>query len=498
MASQPTRPWFRLSSMVRPAPAPTPAPAPAPAPTPAPAPAPAPTPAPAPVVRPTLRPLAPPPPAEPTPPPPAARAPTPPAPAAPTPTPRPPAVRAPTPPAPTASTPTPRPPAVAPPPVAAAPAPPPPLAVTSTTASVPSSPARGVSSAPSAASPPATAIAITSASSVPSSPGKVAPSSTSGVPSPRSRVTTSVSDYPATSRAVPPPQTSPPKPAAATISVPRQTYSPPKPSTAREPSPSYIPPPRTLKPVNNTPPQSPTRPKPTAPPPSPLKLPPSQLRSSTADQTDQRIPLEAEQKTVLVQKTIDQKPTSWFSTGVSKQDHDSTRESQRPGNHAHHAKQEEKITKKKLSSDSEEAPGMRVITLAGDNKGAYMELTRSPNKHHEQRGEHSHYLFKKGHNGKSAQTIGSHESDKSYSSSSSGEEGKPKMKDKSHHKGIKAGSSSQLPLSSFTNSNVQGINSSIVYNSSCTHHDPGVHLALTRKPNEDGFDVKSHVNGRHS
>lgn len=202
---------------------------------------------------------------------------------------------------------------------------------------------------------------------------------------------------------------------------------------------------------------------------------------------------------MLVQKTIDQKPTSWFSTGVSKQDHDSTRESQRPGNHAHHAKQEEKITKKKLSSDSEEASGMRVITLAGDNKGAYMELMRSPNKHHEQRGEHSHYLFKKGHNGKSAQTVGSHESDKSYSSSSSsGEEGKPKMKDKSHHKGIKAGSSSQLPLSSFTNSNVQGINNSIVYNSSCTHHDPGVHLALTRKPNGDGFDVKSHVNGRHS
>ncbi|XP_024162333.1 swi5-dependent recombination DNA repair protein 1 homolog [Rosa chinensis] len=315
-----------------------------------------------------------------------------------------------------------------------------------------------------------------------------------------------MSDYPATSRAVPPPQTSPPKPSAATISVPRQTYSPPKPrsttislpSTAREPSPSYIPPTRTLKPVNNSPPQSPSRPKPTVPPPSPLKLPPSQLRSSTVDQTDQRIPLETEQKTVLVQKTIDQKPTSWFSTGVSKQDHDSTRESQRPGNHAHHAKKEEKITKKKLSSDSEEAPGMRVITLAGDNKGAYMELIQSPNKHHEQRGEHSHYLFKKGHNGKSAQTVGSHESDKSYSSSSSGEEGKPKMKDKSHHKGIKAGSSSLLPLSSFTNSNVQGINNSIVYNSSCTHHDPGVHLALTRKPNGDGFDVKNHVNGRHS
>nr|XP_011468907.1 PREDICTED: pollen-specific leucine-rich repeat extensin-like protein 1 [Fragaria vesca subsp. vesca] len=471
MASQPARPWFRLSSMVRPAAnAQTPTPAPAPAP--------------APLVRPTSRPLAPPPPAEPTPPPPAARAPTPPP--APVPTP--------TPPRPAAPTPTP------PRPVAVASAPLPPLAVTSTTASAPSSPARGIYSAPSAASPPATSIAITSSSSssVPPSPGnKVTPTSTSGMPSPRNRITTSLPNSPA-SRAVPPPQTSPPKPTAIANLVPPQTYSPPKPrsttissaSSVQEPSPNYNPSPRTTKPVNNTPPQSPNRLKPIAPPPSPLNLPPSQLRSSTADQTDQRIPLEAEQKTVLVQKTIDQKPNSWFSTGGSKQDHDFNHESQKPNNHGHHAKHEEKINRKKLSSDSEVALGIKVITLAGENKGAYMELIRSPNKHREQRGEHN--------NGKSVQTAGSHHSDKtSSSSSSSGNEDKPKMKDKSHRRGLKVGNSSQLPLSSFTNSNVQGINNSILYNSSCTHHDPGVHLALTRKPNGDGLNVKSHVNGHH-
>lgn len=283
--------------------------------------------------------------------------------------------------------------------------------------------------------------------------------------------------------------------------MPQQAYSPPKPrstiislaSTAREPNPNDKPSLRTIRPANHTPPESPNRLKPTAPPPSPLNLPASQLKSRTADQTDQRIPLEAEQKTVLVQKTIDQKSNSWFSTGGSKQD----RESGKPGIHAHIAKQEDKIIRKKFSSDSEEAPGMRVITLAGENKGAQMELIRSPNKHHEQRGEHSHYLYKKGNNGKVAQTIGNHESDKSYSSSS-GEEGKAKMKDKIHHRGNKAGQSSQLPLSSFTNSNVQGVNNSIMYNTSCTHHDPGVHIALARKPNGDGFDVKSHVNGRNS
>ena len=135
---------------------------------------------------------------------------------------------------------------------------------------------------------------------------------------------------------------------------------------------------------------------------------------------------------------------------------------------------------------------MRVITVAGENRGALMELIKSPKKHGS--GEHSHYIHNKG-NGKTL--MGNQSDQSSYSSSDSGgEEGKHKSKDKSHRAGKAAASK---PTSAFMNRNVQGINNSIVYNSSFAHHDPGVHLAFSRKPNGEGFEAKSHhANGRNS
>jgi len=47
------------------------------------------------------------------------------------------------------------------------------------------------------------------------------------------------------------------------------------------------------------------------------------------------------------------------------------------------------------------------------------------------------------------------------------------------------------------NSNVQSIHNSILYISSLTHHDPGVHLALSRKPYGE-FQVKDRVNGNQN
>ena len=133
---------------------------------------------------------------------------------------------------------------------------------------------------------------------------------------------------------------------------------------------------------------------------------------------------------------------------------------------------------------------MRIITIAGENKGAFMELIKSPSK--QESGEKSRYLYKKG-TGKLAKNGSETESNSSSSSSSSsGEEGNSKKDSSSKANKAKNGS---LPLSAFMNSNVQGINNSIMYNSSCAHHDPGVHLALTRKPNGGGFQVKERVSG---
>ena len=295
--------------------------------------------------------------------------------------------------------------------------------------------------------------------------------------------TTSVSNYPTEGVSAPSsslPTTaagssytvkSPPKAAvpssASTITTTTSTTTAPTTATARVPSPTQSP-----------------KPKTNAQPPSPLALPPSRLKAQT--ESEQRIPMEAEQKTVLVQKTID-KPKSWVGGNVDSQWEYS--EAYKPsighnGRQEVHkdleAKEKEKGSRKK-HSDSEEA-GMRVITIAGDNKGAFMELIKSPNKHEVV--ENSHFL----HVNKGNPTTRILGSDSEIYSGSD-KEGNPK-KDKSH----KGKVATTQPMQAFMNSNVQGINNSIVYQCSYNHHDPGVHLSLSRKPSGE-FHVKDHGNG---
>ncbi|KAM3698875.1 hypothetical protein ACJW31_06G219500 [Castanea mollissima] len=405
MANQPTpaRPWFRLASIARPA-----APNPIPTPAPAPAPAQAPEPRPPLVIRPTFRPLAPSQPTqpqEPTPPPPAT--------------------------APPASTVAPPASAVAPPPAAALPR--------SFAAPIPT-PAPAPAPAP---GPVVTARPIFATSSVPSSPvqrasAPAAPSFTVNqvpvVSQPQTRVSapsSSVQTSPVT-KAVPSSSSVRTSPIAK--EAPTQAFPNVKAATT-----SYDT--TTIKPAAQTPPQSP-KPKPTAPPPSPLNLPPTRLKAET--ETEQRIPLEAEQKTVLVQKTIE-KPKPWLG-GIADSQWEHS-EHYKPsyvhsGKHEGHKEVEikEKGSYRKLS-DSEEA-GTRVITIAGENKGAFMELIRSPKKH--DGSDKSNSLQVK----KGITTTGIQGSD-SESYSSSDKEGKPK-KDKSH-KGANT-----VPMSAFMNSNVQG------------------------------------------
>ncbi|MBA0821846.1 hypothetical protein Goarm_018681 [Gossypium armourianum] len=205
--------------------------------------------------------------------------------------------------------------------------------------------------------------------------------------------------------------------------------------------------------------QSPKTKLPTARPTSPLTLPLSQMKAQA--EREKKIPAEADEKTVLVQKMID-KPKGWLFGD--------TRKPSIPLNgHKEPFKEgetKEKGRGNKYSSDSEDA-GMRIITITGDNKGAFMKIFQSPHKN-EFQGQK-----------------------KANSSSGRGEAADGKMK-------AKRNLSKTMSTNAFINSNVQGINNSIVYNSSCTQHDPGVHLALNTKPTLGGFHVKEHTNGYNS
>ncbi|OMO64239.1 hypothetical protein CCACVL1_21910 [Corchorus capsularis] len=325
---------------------------------------------------------------------------------------------------------------------------------TGTTASLPSSPARTTGSVPS--SPVRTAVATTA--SLPSSPAKPAVVTTASLPTSPAKTT---------SFAIPPTQT----PAAAVTTATTRVRSPTASVT-------------TVKPAAQTPIQSPKTKPPTAPPPSPLLLPPSQLKAQA--EVEPKIPAEAEQKTVLVQTRLDKpKPEPRLLHAQKDYGHDALKhgktsskegETKEKGHHG-----------KKIFSDSEDS-GMRVITIAGENKGAVMELISSPQRNGFQGGGN----LREQRRANFART-GSDASDyHSYSSSSSSEEGRDrKSRDKSK-------TSKTMPMNAFMNSNVQGVNNSIVFNSSCTHHDPGVHLSLHRKPFGGGFHVKERTNGYSS
>lgn len=185
------------------------------------------------------------------------------------------------------------------------------------------------------------------------------------------------------------------------------------------------------------------------------------------------IPPEAEQKTILVQETIGSTPKVYVSGKRDlTRDNNKTKEN---GNHY-----------KKLS-DSEEF-GMRVITIAGENKGAIMELGH---KKHEFGGGNPLGLHMKGdpRGSRSGGKLGSDDSN------SSNDEGKIESKGKSDKT---PAAISSPPLKAFMNSNVQGVNNSMLFNCSCTHHDPGVHLSLSRKANAGGvhgIHIKDRTNG---
>ncbi|KAF3334428.1 vegetative cell wall protein gp1-like protein [Carex littledalei] len=95
----------------------------------------------------------------------------------------------------------------------------------------------------------------------------------------------------------------------------------------------------------------------------------------------------------------------------------------------------------------------KVITIAGENIGALMEL-----------GHNAHSYSRKMHQGGNSPKSGSGTQDEKAAES---------MDSK--------GGARAKPMTSLVNSNVQSINNSLLFNSSCTQKSPGVHLTFKSK-----------------
>ncbi|KAJ7963456.1 vegetative cell wall protein gp1-like [Quillaja saponaria] len=329
--------------------------------------------------------------------------------------------------------------------------------------------------APAQPSPPLLAPALAPLSTLtiekpPSPPPRVVPTplTTSDSSAPQVKVSSPPSSF-LISQSVPstfPKTTFPPKAAQLTRTSPSSNAAP----ITRVPSPTQSP--KTIKSSVQTPPQS-SQLKAVSPP--PLSLPKPLI------ETEPIIPVEAEQKTVMFQK-IFEKPQQWFTGNAHL--HKESGDNKNPRT-VQNTKQDltkeiekkEKSTRRLKLSNSEDV-SMRIITLAGENKGAFMEQIQTPNKH--EFGANPKPIGK---------TIGGQ-----LDSSSSGIENE---KGKNNYKSHKGKTVTSPQMKAFMNCNTQGVNNSIMFSGSSTHHDPGVHFSLSRKPFSEVFEIKEHVNGHH-
>ncbi|XP_077239830.1 uncharacterized protein LOC143880746 [Tasmannia lanceolata] len=269
-------------------------------------------------------------------------------------------------------------------------------------------------------------------------------------------------DIPIVSVQVEPPQAALVKPSGSS-SLPAS----PRPKVASR-NPTPLPSPKmNVKP--SSPSQSPKT-KPSSPPPLPLP-PSSQLKPFDNPEPEPVKPLPqpvvTEPKTVLVQEEP--------KKGAGQVHMKGTEEANRKGVESIMTQNGRQASTGRNKHGDEEVR-MRVITIAGENKGAYMELasSHSNNKKHEK--------DEKEKVGYKANGAEGDENESEREGSSSKSNGKDKMG----------------PMKAFVNSNVQSVNNSIMFNSSCAHNDPGVHLAISRKPLPNkGFHSKTHPNGHH-
>ncbi|KAG1331630.1 vegetative cell wall protein gp1 [Cocos nucifera] len=250
----------------------------------------------------------------------------------------------------------------------------------------------------------------------------------------------------------PPPQITPPPPPQTSVTPPQAESTesaPPSVEIPKQPS-TPLPP---LRPIKTSP--SPTAQSPKVKSPSPSPSP----RYDSGDRTLKPSP-EPELKTIP-----EAQPKTAANNGKGEAYKNARNGEPKPGTSQVDTRGPPPSPKKEAKTKDE--GHMRMITIAGENLGAYMDL-----------GHPSTLSSRK----QQQQSNGSHPK-QGQASDSVTNDGKSGDKNGSRAAAAAAAEAKAKPMSSLVNSNVQSVNNSIVYNSSCTQRSPGVHIALTSHRN---------------
>ncbi|KAG7028529.1 hypothetical protein SDJN02_09710 [Cucurbita argyrosperma subsp. argyrosperma] len=190
--------------------------------------------------------------------------------------------------------------------------------------------------------------------------------------------------------------------------------------------------------------QSPSRSLRTSPPPPPpLALPPTHFTAAVNRTTTQpRIQPEVEKKSIVYNKTVERPVKS------------------------------DRLSEYGSGKPHEKQKAAESINLAGHNVGAVMEIDKS---------SVGHRL--------GGETVRKNETE----GGDLGRDGKEEKK-KKEKKEKKETKEKKVPMTAFMNSNFQSVNNSVLYDSSCSHRDPGLHLKFADAADGDGAAVDGRKN----
>ncbi|KAK9076352.1 hypothetical protein SSX86_004686 [Deinandra increscens subsp. villosa] len=253
----------------------------------------------------------------------------------------------------------------------------------------------------------------------------------------------------------PPPSFSAPPRSSPPTTPPQQSPLPQSsPPTTRAETPSSSPP-RVLKPLEQTPPRMKQTGHP-LPPSSPEQISPA---STTIH------PLSPLVLPSLKQKPYDEGTQEYKQKTMNSDAKFSGRHNGRV--HTQNSTRASETHKKQWESED---VGKHIITIAGENKGAMMKITPFGDKKHD---------------------LGNNIHISRYNKPTTSNNAETDLEAK-----YKNQNSNPLRKTWVLNSNVQGVNNSIIKNSSINHNDPGIHLTLSTNSDRDsGFRSKEHKKG---
>ncbi|KAJ6846244.1 putative basic proline-rich protein-like [Iris pallida] len=241
----------------------------------------------------------------------------------------------------------------------------------------------------------------------------------------------------------PRPQASPPPPSPRVRTPPRDPTPPESPRVIKSSSSPPPPSPRLrIPPRDPTPPESPRAIKSSSSTPaeSPRKWTflPFQAQPSPNPEPEQKSVMESQPKSTLTRQESS-------SNSVKAINKESSSKWSKPAANGTSA----------TSRKKEDGGAWKIVTLAGENTGAYMEMGSS---HHGQKLQ------------KEKQQNGQQQNHKGLEIESGSEDGRSSDK--------KGGKQERKPVAAVVNNNVQSVNNSLLFNSKCKQKSPGVHLAL--------------------